>query len=403
VTSQPTSRRRIVLLGATGSIGRQTLAVAARYPDRMEIVALAAGGRAEALAAIAVEHQPAVVALGDPAAVERFRARARGGWDGELLWGASGVRRVAAYPAADVVVNGIVGAAGLPPSLAALEAGHRLALANKESLVMAGHLLRRAQERNGAELLPVDSEHSAVFACLAGRSDRDLARIILTASGGPFRTSSPAELEQVTAREALRHPTWRMGPRISVDSATLFNKGLEMIEACWLFGLTMDRIGVWVHPQSILHALVELRDGSMLAQLAPPDMRLPIQQALSHPESWGPAVKACDLAAVGRLDFEAPDPQRFPCLGLAQEAFRQGGTMPAVANAADEVLVGRFLAGEIPFLGIPAGIEAVMAGHSVISDPSLEQVLAADQAAREMAADWTSPGRAGAGRPGERP
>ena len=340
------------------------------------------------LARATERHRPRLVALADREAAEAFRRRIAGRWHGDIVSGEEGVRQVAADSQAEIVVNAIVGAAGLAPSIAALEAGHRLALANKESLVLGGHLLRAALERGGGELLPVDSEHSAVFACLKGRVRADLERVVLTASGGPFRTLSAKDLARVRPGDALRHPTWRMGQRITVDSATLFNKGLEMIEACWLFDLQIDQVGVWVHPQSIVHAFTQWRDGSILAQLAPADMRLPIQTALSHPEGWGAAVKPCDLTAIGSLEFEAPDVGRFPCLRLAEEAFRGGGTLPAVANAADEVLVERFLAGEVGFLDIAAGIEAMLERHSPIPDPNLETILAVDRETRRETAVW---------------
>jgi 1-deoxy-D-xylulose-5-phosphate reductoisomerase len=286
------------------------------------------------------------------------------------------------------VVNAVVGAAGLAPSLAALEAGHRLALANKESLVMAGGLLRQARQRGGGELLPVDSEHSAIFHCLRGRSAREVERIVLTASGGPFRQRPVASLARVTPQEALNHPTWSMGRRITVDSATLFNKGMEVIEAAWLFDLPLERIAVWIHPQSVVHGLVEWDDGSLTAQLSQPDMRLPIQLALSYPESWGRAAPTCDLTRLGSLEFAAPDPERFPCLALARRAAALRGTAPAALNAADEELVAAFLDGRITFPAIAAGLAAILATQGEAPEPDLDAILSADREARRAARDF---------------
>ncbi len=376
----------LALLGATGTIGRQTLEIAERFADRVRVLGLAAGRNGGLLAGQVNRHRPAAAALADEAGVADFRRAVDPDWSGRLLVGDEATEALARWPGADVVVNGVVGAAGLRASLAVLRAGRRLALANKESLVMAGHLLREAAEASGGELLPIDSEHGAILQCLAGLPHGHVRRIVLTASGGPFRTLPPERLATVTAAEALRHPTWRMGPRITVDSATLFNKGLEVIEARWLFDLSWDQIDVWIHPQSIVHGLVETIDGSLIAQLSLPDMRLPIQLALSYPERWEATIGRCDLAALGELTFEAPDADRFPCLGLVRRAARMGGAAPAVINAADEVLVAEFLAGRIGFAAIAAGLKAVLGGWRGAGDASLDGILAADRWARGEAA-----------------
>jgi 1-deoxy-D-xylulose-5-phosphate reductoisomerase len=376
----------LVVLGSTGTIGRHALDVAARRPERIRVVALAAGSNGALLAEQVATHRPSVAALADEAAAGAFRRAAPADWKGDLLTGPDAAVSLSAWPQATVIVNAMVGAAGLKASLAALAHGRRLALANKESLVMAGYLLRRAARAHGGELLPVDSEHSAIFQCLSGLRCEAVRRIVLTASGGPLRTWDAGRLAHATPADALRHPTWRMGRRITVDSATLFNKGMEVIEARWLFDLELEQIDVWIHPQSIVHGLVETRDGSLLAQLSVPDMRLPIQLALSHPERWEPAVERCDLAALGHLTFEPADETRFPCLALARQAARMGGVAPAAANAADEVLVAAFLAGRLPFPAIAAGIASVLAGCPGAEEPELDAVLAADQWARAAAA-----------------
>lgn len=373
------------MLGATGTIGELTLEVAARHPQELRVIGLGAGGRAERLAQLAERFRPEALAVASEPAAEALR---HAGWRGKILAGETAASELAAWPGAEIVLNGIVGASGLRPSLAALEAGRRLALANKESLVMAGALLRAAAARGGAEILPVDSEHSAIFQCLAGRDPSSLRRIVLTASGGPLRGLAPEALARVTPEQALRHPTWRMGPRITIDSATMFNKGLELIEARWLFDLPLERIAVWVHPQAIVHGLIELADGTLLAQLSQPDMRLPIRYALSHPERWDAPGPSCDLTAAGALEFAAPEPERFPCLALAQEAARCGGVAPAVANAADEVLVAAFLAGRITFPEIAVGLSRALADHAPVAEPDLAAILAADAWARRAAEEF---------------
>lgn len=378
--------KNVVVLGSTGSIGRQALDVIARRPDLWRVVALAAGGNARLVAEQARRFRPAAVALADPAAAAEVAA-ALAGEGIEVLAEPDGAASLAGLPQADVVVAGIAGSAGLPPTYRAVEAGKVVALANKETLVAAGEAVTAAARRSGARLIPVDSEHSGLFQCLQGHRGGDARRVILTASGGPFRGWSRDELAAASVEDALRHPTWRMGPTITVDSATLMNKGLEVIEAHWLFGLPYDRIDVLIHPQSIVHALVEFRDGSTLAQLSQPDMRLPIQYALGYPERLEAVGEPLDLAAVGVLHFESPDRQAFPCLDLAYRAGRAGGTAPAVMNAAKEVAVDAFLAGRVGFMDIPRIITAVMEQYDHTSAHSLDVVLEADARARRSARD----------------
>lgn len=373
------SALRLAILGSTGSIGRQALEVAERHADRVTVVALAAHANAELLAQQAQRFGVTELALADShAAEEATRLLGR-----PVLAGAASVETLAAASGADVVLNALVGAAGLRVTVAALRAGARLALANKESLVVGGELVT-ALGRD--RIVPVDSEHSAIFQCLLGEPPASVSRLWLTASGGPFRGRSAEELRSVTVEEALAHPRWSMGPKITVDSATLMNKGLEAIEAHHLFGFDYDRIKVVVHPQSCIHSMVEFVDGSVKAHLGATDMRVPIQYALSHPERWDAPVPPVDFVALGRLDFEEPDLDAFPCLRLAFQAGREGGTMPAVLNAANEVAVAAFLASRAPFGAIAATVERVMAAHAVQPLDSLETVEAADAWAREAAA-----------------
>ncbi|MEW6280500.1 MAG: 1-deoxy-D-xylulose-5-phosphate reductoisomerase, partial [Candidatus Eremiobacterota bacterium] len=332
--------RGISLLGSTGSIGTQTLDVVAAAPDRFRVVALAARSRWQSLAEQALRFRPEMVAVADESCLAPLRdALADTGV--RVASGPSALEEVAAHPGAEMVLSSFVGMAGLLPTLAALEAGKTVALANKEALVVGGELVTAAARRHGTVLLPVDSEHSAVFQCLRGEAPESVARIVLTASGGPFRTLDRAALESVTAAQALKHPTWNMGAKITIDSSTLMNKGFEVLEAHHLFGLSLDQVDVWVHPQSIVHSLVEFVDGSVLAQLGPPDMRTPIQVALFYPERREPAWSRLTLEHCRLLTFESPRWEDFPCLGLAFEAGRAGGTLPAVLNAANEVAVQR--------------------------------------------------------------
>jgi 1-deoxy-D-xylulose-5-phosphate reductoisomerase len=383
-----TAPRRIAVLGSTGSIGEQTLEVAAAFPDRYRVVALAAGRNAAKLAEQIRRHRPERVSLAEPAAVAALREALRGEDLPEIGVGDEGLQAVAETPA-ERVVAAIVGAAGLPPTLAALRAGRDVALANKEALVMAGALVLREARRSGASLLPVDSEHSAIFQALGGEPRERVARLILTASGGPFRTWSDERIARASVSEALDHPNWEMGPKISVDSATLMNKGLEVIEARWLFDMPPERVDVVVHPQSIVHSLVEFVDSSVIAQLGLPDMRVPIAVALAHPERLPLELPRLDLAAIGELHFELPDRKRFPCLELAYAALSGDEAAPAVLNAANEVAVEAFLAGGCSFPGIAATVSSVLEDHLArrggTSLRDLNDVLAADAWARARA------------------
>ncbi len=351
--------RRIAILGSTGSIGVSALAVAAAHPDRIEVVGLAAGANASRLAAQVERHRPRVISLaaddGLAAAQAGMSSPARAGIE-HAASGAAGLRAVATHPGVDLVLCATTGTTALDAVLAAIEAGKTIALANKEVLVMAGGLVMAAARRRGVAVLPVDSEHNAIHQCLHGRPAGEVRRLLLTASGGPFRGWSAERLDGVRPADALAHPTWRMGRKITVDSATLMNKGLEVIEARWLFGMPADRIDVVVHPQSVVHSLVELCDGSVIAQMGITDMRLPIQYAFSYPDRWDSRLPPLDLAACGRLEFSPPDPERFPCLGLAYRALRGGPALPAALNAANEVAVEAFLAERLAFTAIPAVI-----------------------------------------------
>jgi 1-deoxy-D-xylulose-5-phosphate reductoisomerase len=383
-------KRRVVLLGSTGSIGCSTLKVARELPDDIEIVALAAGSNMAALAAQA--HQTGVrhVALYDTTKASELRALLPSGV--QLHLGAEGLLELATLAEADMVLIAIVGTAGLFPALAAIEAGKDLAVASKEILVMAGEIITTAARNRGVAILPVDSEHNAIFQCLDCHrgGESEVSRLILTASGGPFRNLPAERIPHVTVAEALKHPTWDMGPKITIDSATLFNKGLEMIEARWLFGIGMERIDVVVHPQSIIHSMVEFTDGSVLAQLSRTDMCFPIQYALTWPRRVKGGLHPLDFPALGKLEFEAPRCEDFPALDLARRAGLTGGTLPAVFNAANEVAVDAFRAGKISFPGIWECVAAVMDGHHVKPSDTLETVLAADREAREAAAAFVS-------------
>ncbi len=396
--------RGVTLLGSTGSIGTNTLAVLAKQPAKFRVVALTANASTDALLAQCLRFAPEYAVLTDAQDAERMRVRLRkAGCDSAILWGEEGLKTVATLPQVHTVVAGIVGAAGLPPTLAAVQAGKRVLLANKEALVMAGNVFMSAVRGHGATLLPIDSEHNAILQALPREFQGDLEavgvrRIVLTASGGPFRLFEREQLEQVTVDQACAHPNWVMGRKISIDSATMMNKGLEVIEAHWLFGASHDRIGVLVHPQSIVHSMVEYLDGSTVAQLGQPDMRTPIAYALSYPERIESGVEPLDLARVGRLDFQSPDFDRFPCLQLAYAALRAGGTMPATLNAANEVAVAGFLAGEIAFPRIGELIEDVLGQVATGAAESLADVLAADRLARALGGEWIRRHRAGASR-----
>jgi len=370
--------KRVAVLGSTGSIGRQTLDVIRAMPQRFRVVGLAAGKNMDLLTEQVKEFEPEFIGR-PPEKDDIERLKRVAGIKYDLL----PLDEIAAIPNVDIVVIATSGQAGLAPTLAASRAGKNIALANKESLVSAGEIITSEARKSGARILPVDSEHSAIWQCLGGES-QEAARIILTASGGPFRQFSFEQLAEVTVAQALRHPSWRMGKKVTIDSATLMNKGLEIIEAHWLFSMPYDRIDVLVHPQSIIHSMVEFIDGSIKAQLSYPDMRLPIQYALSYPERLAnPQLPRLDWALVKNLDFELPDYDRFPCLQLAIEAGKQGGTYPAVLCAADEVAVELFLDGRIRFTDIAGLIERTLEQHQLVAKPSLEEIEAADAWGRE--------------------
>lgn len=393
----PPTRRRVLLLGSTGSIGTSALKVARAIPERMEIVGLAASRSVDALVEQARETGARHVALTDPAAAAQARALLPAGV--EVFSGEAGLVDLVRASDADLVLVAIVGVAGLAPALAAIETGKHLAVASKEILVMAGEAVMDAARRQGVHVLPVDSEHNAIFQCLPPGFDRDLdaagvARLILTASGGPFRDWPAADLAAVTPEQACAHPNWAMGRKISVDSATLMNKGLEVIEAHWLFGAPGDRIEVLVHPQSLVHSLVEYRDGSLLAQLGSPDMRTVLAHGLAWPERIAAGVEPLDLVRAGRLEFQAPDRQRFPCLDLAYQALRAGGPAPCALNAANEVAVAAFLERRLPFTGIAAVVEQALAADRPGRIQDLDSILAYDAAVRRTAS--AAVGRLGA-------
>ena len=379
--------KRIAILGSTGSIGRSALAVVSAHAERLDVVGLAAGRNVERFAEQVACVRPAVVAMADAGVLGRLRASGALPDAAVAGWGEDGLVAVATHPRVDVVLCASAGTAALGATLAAIEAGKTVALANKEVLVMAGRLMVEAARRQGVTILPVDSEHNAIHQCVDGRAAVDVVRYILTASGGPFRDRPAGDLAAVTPEEALRHPTWSMGPKITIDSATLMNKGLEVIEARWLFDASPDRIDVVVHPQSVVHSLVELQDGSVIAQLGVTDMRLPIQYAFSYPERWRAALPALDLTACGPLDFQAPDTDRFPCLGLAYQALRAGASFPAVLNAANEVAVAGFLERRLPFTAIPRVIESALdaaVGHAPADPSTLAEVRELDAWARRF-------------------
>ena len=376
--------KHLAILGSTGSIGRSALAVVDAHPDKLSVVALAAGDNDARLAEQVQRYRPAIVAMASGEGIDRLRA-ACGNSAPAMAQGNEGLIAVATHPAVDIVICASAGTAGLEAVLAAIDAGKTIALANKEVLVMAGALVMARAQQRGVSVLPVDSEHNAVHQCLHGRARTEVRRLILTASGGPFRDFSATALERVGPDEALRHPTWQMGRKITIDSATLMNKGLEVIEAHWLFGVTADQIDVVIHPQSIVHSLVELTDGSVIAQLGVTDMRLPIQYACSYPERWDGALPTLDLTRAGRLEFLAPDYDRFPCLGLAYRALRAGDTFPVVLNAANEVAVETFLDGKLGFTSIPRVIERTMNGHSPESVLTIDVIRRVDAWAREQA------------------
>jgi len=378
--------KRVAILGSTGSIGRSALAVVDAHPGRLTVVALAAGDNASLLAEQIARYRPEVAAMATGEGVDRVRS-ACGSASPSVLGGTEGLVAVATHPSVDIVICASAGTAGLEAVLAAIEAGKTIALANKEVLVMAGAIVTEAARRRGVAILPVDSEHNAIHQCLHARPPTEVRRIILTASGGPFRDYSSEALEHVGPDAALRHPTWQMGRKITIDSATLMNKGLEVIEAHHLFGTPYDRIDVVVHPQSIVHSLVTLCDGAALAHLGHPDMRVPISYALHHPERVDVPVRTLDLAEVASLTFEPPDEDAFPCLRISREAAVAGGTGPCVLNAANEIAVHAFLGGRLPFMGIPAVIEQTLERVGAHGVHGFESLYQADAEAREVAGE----------------
>jgi len=381
--------RRVAILGSTGSIGVSALKICAAHPDKFEVLALAGGRNARLLAEQAAEFRPPWLGVLDAKVADELTALLPTGYAPTVLVGESAYTALAALEWADVVLSAIVGAAGLAPTLAAVRAGKLVALANKESLVLAGGLIRQACRQSGAVILPVDSEHNALFQAVHADGLKPVRSLMLTASGGPFRGRSRDELRAVTRAQALNHPNWSMGAKISIDSATLMNKGLEFIEACHLFGMAPHEVRVVVHPQSIVHSLAEFVDGSLLAHLGPPDMRVAIAYCLGFPERLDTGLEPLDLVKVGSLTFQEPDTQTFPCLRLAQEAYAAGPSQPVVLNAANEVAVDLFLQGRMGFLDIPACIEEELAAHTQTTVDDLESILALDRQVRSRAlARW---------------
>ncbi len=386
---------RLCVLGATGSIGGSTLDVVARHPERFEVTTVSANDNVEAMLAICRQFQPAYAVMADPVAAKALANQLGASHPSEILAGEDAIIGIAGDDDCDTVVAGIVGAAGLAPCLAAARAGKRVLLANKEPLVVAGDLMMAAAREHGALMLPIDSEHNALFQCLPPMAEGQwesagVERLILTASGGPFRDRDPATLSAVTVDQACAHPNWSMGRKISVDSATMMNKGLEVIEACRFFAIASQHVDVIVHPQSLVHALVQYRDGSTLAQLGLPDMRTPIAHALAWPERISAGVPALDLIQAGRLDFAAPDPQRFPCLALARAALESGAGATAALNGANEIAVAAFLQGKLRFDRIAAVIESTLEVMDATPDDSLEALIAHEQMARDVAAKQVS-------------
>lgn len=377
--------KRIALLGSTGSIGTQALDVVEKLSDRLSVVSLAANSSVKTLAEQVRRFKPRIASVGSEADAGRLRELVGGVPSLEIVWGSSGLNRAATIEEADVTLVAVAGTVGLSPTIEAIKAGKEIALASKEVLVSAGSLVNRLVAENGVRLLPIDSEHSAIFQCLHGEDPEKIRKLMLTASGGALKNVPVSDLKNVSVEQALAHPTWSMGRKITIDSATLMNKALEIIEAHWLFGVEMSRIEVVIHPQSIVHSMVEFVDGSVMAQMGIPDMRLPIQYALLFPERLDTDLPRLDLVSAGALTFGKPDPVRYPGLSLGYRAGKAGGTAPAVMNAANEVVVGLFLDGKVGFGDIVEIVEEVLDSHKVISDPTLDQILEADLSAREKA------------------
>jgi 1-deoxy-D-xylulose-5-phosphate reductoisomerase len=388
-SSKPSSSvKNVVLLGSTGSIGQSTLKVVDDLAPRIRLVGLAAGTRGEELKQQALKYKPTAICIHDASQRDELKRCLPDSVD--IAYGNEGLIELSTLPEADLVLIAIVGTAGLQPALAAIRAGKDIAIASKEILVMAGRIVMEEAKRHGVNVLAVDSEHSAIFQCLEGNSIESVRNICLTASGGPFRTLPKEAFPNITLQDALKHPSWDMGPKITIDSATMFNKGLEMIEAKWLFGLKMDQVKVVVHPQSVIHSLVEFVDGSLVAQLSRPDMCLPIQYALTYPDRIESDRVQTRLSDYGNLTFEEPDLVRFPAMDLARRAGTQCGTLPAVLNAANEIAVQAFVENKIPFIRIPELVEDVMNHHKILDDTDLDQILEADAWARRKASELIS-------------
>ncbi len=377
--------KKIALLGSTGSIGTSTLEVVDQHPEAFQVVAMAAGTSVSTLASQVARYRPEIVSVASEELARTLRDELGSAVKTEIVYGEAGLMQVASHPSADFVMTAVVGSAGVAPTLAAIEAGKTIGLANKETLVSAGHIVIEAARKRGVTIIPVDSEHSAIFQCLQGERRSDVSRIILTASGGSFRDRSRDELVGVTVREALSHPNWNMGAKVTIDSATMMNKGFEVIEAHWLFDMPYEQIECVLHYESVVHSMVEYKDRAVMAQLGTPDMKVPIQYALSYPGRLPLATETLDLARWGTLHFAPMDFERYPMLKLAYECGKTGGTLPAVLNAANEVAVARFLQGEIPFLAIEEIVQRVCDSHRVEANPSLEAIFAADEWAREQA------------------
>jgi 1-deoxy-D-xylulose-5-phosphate reductoisomerase len=386
--------KRISILGSTGSIGRQSLAVVDAHPGNFEVVALAAGSNVALAAEQALRHKPKLISVSSEAGAKELCDRLKrgressskgNGWRPEVLFGAEGIERVATHPDAQMVISAAVGVVGLPATYKAIELGKEIGLANKEVLVAAGEVVMAAVARHGVTLLPIDSEHNAIHQCLRAGEPREVKRLVLTASGGPFRKTPLSKFASIKPKQALAHPNWKMGQRITIDSATMMNKGFEVIEARWLFGVELDRLEVVIHPQSTIHSMVEFVDGSILAQLGPTDMRMPIQYALTYPERVPSKGCALDWSKLRTLEFEEVPAKKFPCLNLAKHALREGGPLPCALNAADEIAVAAFLAGKLAFTGIARVIERVLEKMPRATMRSIEDVLGADSEARRLA------------------
>jgi 1-deoxy-D-xylulose-5-phosphate reductoisomerase len=380
---------KVAILGSTGSIGTSTLAVIKEHPEQFEVVALAAGNNAKLMIQQVKEFQPRLVSMATREAAEAVKREV--GDEVRVLWGDEGLKEVASSPDSTYLVSALVGSKGLVPTLEAIRAGKKIGLANKETLVTAGHIVTAEAKKHQVPLLPIDSEHSALFQCLHGERMDDVERVIITASGGAFRDWSREELVNATVEQALNHPNWAMGNKITIDSATMMNKGFEVIEAHWLFDFPYEKIDVVLHPQSVIHSMVEFNDGAVMAQLGTPDMRVPIQYALTYPKRMQLTTKRLDFVQLSRLDFKAMDFKRYPCLKMAYDAGKAGGTVPAVLNAANEVAVQTFLQGKCTFLAIEEIIERTLDAHQAVSNPSLEEIEEADRWARQFAQDGLVP------------